>query len=563
MKDRFDIKVEATPVIDLSRKGMSDPENFARPGELYGQWDSEKTEVYADADDGEGFYLVDADGEEHQISTFPFVIGRGTECDLVLAGKGISRRHVEVIFQSGRFVVNDLKSLNGVKVNGFKVSRVILEEGDVIKLGDASLTFTQSGASEPAQNEDEGLAGFITDPDLAVDSNEPVASTPAPIDQEGGSWLKTASLIGIAGILGAGGWFAYKNFVAEPNQAELISQVNSQANTQVNTPSPVESGGVTSAPQAPVADPEPMGRSETEEVAVAQPNIEQPDSVAVITESETTQFDSELPPASDSMAVESPKPAEVAGVAPPPSIALDMPPAPEVAEADVKPKAKPKPVAKPKVKKPAPKPKYSSRDQQDATSLLASARSDYVAGKGVVALDQLDNLISQGNIPQSQRDDLQALNNELSSVLSKYQQGKSAADSGDRSTALARWSQFIDAEKQFLGGRSSAYTDQVKAYLVKEYVNEGNALSSSGDVKAAYTAWSKSLRYGDNSAARLAIDNAQSEARVLYRQALRQEYVNVEKAQAMWREVMTMVPKGSEYYSKSEAKLKWYANWKG
>ncbi|MBL4623543.1 MAG: FHA domain-containing protein, partial [Flavobacteriales bacterium] len=111
-------------------------------------WDNDKTEVYMDSDEDEAAAsLIDADGDVHPITAFPYVLGRGTECDLVLNGKGLSRKHVEIIFQSGRFVINDLDSLNGLKVNGYKVSRVILEEGDAIKLGEVHLTFT-SGESE-------------------------------------------------------------------------------------------------------------------------------------------------------------------------------------------------------------------------------------------------------------------------------------------------------------------------------------------------------------------------------------------------------------------------------
>jgi pSer/pThr/pTyr-binding forkhead associated (FHA) protein len=43
--------------------------------------------------------------------------------------------------EDGRFVVHDLRSTNGTLVNEKKVSRHVLEEGDVIGIGETSLQF--------------------------------------------------------------------------------------------------------------------------------------------------------------------------------------------------------------------------------------------------------------------------------------------------------------------------------------------------------------------------------------------------------------------------------------
>ena len=141
--------VESTPVLDLKKHGLGVSASVAPVNEE--SWDSDRTEVYADVDGENAIaHLIGEQGENFPITTFPYVMGRGSECDLVLQGKGVSRRHAEIIFQSGRFVVNDLESLNGLKVNGYKVARVILEENDTIKLGDVGLTF-RSG-NQPGEN---------------------------------------------------------------------------------------------------------------------------------------------------------------------------------------------------------------------------------------------------------------------------------------------------------------------------------------------------------------------------------------------------------------------------
>ncbi len=63
-------------------------------------------------------------------------IGRGDQVDIRIDDKGISRQHAEISRNSdGHFVVRDLGSRNGVKVNGKRVSQQELQFGDRIELG--------------------------------------------------------------------------------------------------------------------------------------------------------------------------------------------------------------------------------------------------------------------------------------------------------------------------------------------------------------------------------------------------------------------------------------------
>jgi hypothetical protein len=72
------------------------------------------------------------------------VIGRSRECDVVVDDANVSRRHAEVRPSGGSWIVRDMGSTNGVKVNGRKLdpSRPqSLKRGDVIELGTARVTF--------------------------------------------------------------------------------------------------------------------------------------------------------------------------------------------------------------------------------------------------------------------------------------------------------------------------------------------------------------------------------------------------------------------------------------
>src|SRR5215208_2814578 len=70
------------------------------------------------------------------------VIGRSRGCDVMVEDQNVSRRHAEVSPSGGSWIVKDLGSTNGVKVNGRRIQGPqSLKHGDVIQLGTSRLTF--------------------------------------------------------------------------------------------------------------------------------------------------------------------------------------------------------------------------------------------------------------------------------------------------------------------------------------------------------------------------------------------------------------------------------------
>ncbi len=65
----------------------------------------------------------------------PFKIGRDPECEVRLASTMVSRFHAEVRFSEGDWWLYDLKSTNGVLVEGRQVERVSLSENGRVELG--------------------------------------------------------------------------------------------------------------------------------------------------------------------------------------------------------------------------------------------------------------------------------------------------------------------------------------------------------------------------------------------------------------------------------------------
>lgn len=81
----------------------------------------------------------------------PIRIGRAPECELVLKDSRVSRRHARLAARDGVLVLTDLGSTNGTRVNGHRVTEVVLGVGDRVQLGDTSLVVetVAAGADSP------------------------------------------------------------------------------------------------------------------------------------------------------------------------------------------------------------------------------------------------------------------------------------------------------------------------------------------------------------------------------------------------------------------------------
>ena len=85
--------------------------------------------------------------QEYSLPEHNVVIGRESVNDIVFQDPEISRRHSRISYQAGGYLIEDLGSTNGTKVNGRPISAAIpLRNGDIIALGDSvSLVFYGPG----------------------------------------------------------------------------------------------------------------------------------------------------------------------------------------------------------------------------------------------------------------------------------------------------------------------------------------------------------------------------------------------------------------------------------
>jgi sigma-B regulation protein RsbU (phosphoserine phosphatase) len=96
-------------------------------------------------------------------------LGRATECTVPIKDRYLSRRHAEIVYDTGDWVVRDCGSVNGTLLNGSRiVAPVPLRPGDRIALGDSEVIFEASDTSSQSQI-------------IAVDSNSHAKNLAIPI----------------------------------------------------------------------------------------------------------------------------------------------------------------------------------------------------------------------------------------------------------------------------------------------------------------------------------------------------------------------------------------------
>ncbi len=83
-------------------------------------------------------------GRSHPVTPPSFVIGRSRECDLTVTDGNASRRHAEIVQEGDAFVLVDLGSTNGTELNGRRITRQELSDGDRITIGATDLLFGRS-----------------------------------------------------------------------------------------------------------------------------------------------------------------------------------------------------------------------------------------------------------------------------------------------------------------------------------------------------------------------------------------------------------------------------------
>jgi hypothetical protein len=88
--------------------------------------------------------LVLPTGDRVPLGEHVIAVGRLPESNIVLADPNVSRAHAEIRPQGLGYVLVDLGSTNGTRVNGVRVSEHVLTDGDEIAFGNTRMRFEAS-----------------------------------------------------------------------------------------------------------------------------------------------------------------------------------------------------------------------------------------------------------------------------------------------------------------------------------------------------------------------------------------------------------------------------------
>ncbi len=85
-------------------------------------------------------------GEFPIVADKQIIVGRSSDLDMVLVEDMVSRKHARIAMQSDQIWIEDLGSTNGTFVNGEKIKRARLKEGDRVLIGTSILKVISSEA---------------------------------------------------------------------------------------------------------------------------------------------------------------------------------------------------------------------------------------------------------------------------------------------------------------------------------------------------------------------------------------------------------------------------------
>ncbi len=76
-------------------------------------------------------------------------IGRATGCELHIDSSSVSRHHALILAGPREAIIEDLNSTNGVIVNGRNVTRQVLNDGDIVTIGEIQFRYVAKPAQPP------------------------------------------------------------------------------------------------------------------------------------------------------------------------------------------------------------------------------------------------------------------------------------------------------------------------------------------------------------------------------------------------------------------------------
>ncbi|HTE40512.1 MAG TPA: FHA domain-containing protein [Steroidobacteraceae bacterium] len=84
---------------------------------------------------------LDEHGSQHKIESADTTLGRSVANDIRINSASVSRHHARIVVEVDAIYLIDLESTNGCSVNGRRITRHAITDGDVLSIGHAKFTF--------------------------------------------------------------------------------------------------------------------------------------------------------------------------------------------------------------------------------------------------------------------------------------------------------------------------------------------------------------------------------------------------------------------------------------
>lgn len=87
-------------------------------------------------------------GRRIPLDNRPLLVGRDPDCDICLQDSAVSRKHMQIVIGTDKYVLEDLASTNGTFINDSPIKRATLNDGDYVRIGSSIYRFLSGGNVE-------------------------------------------------------------------------------------------------------------------------------------------------------------------------------------------------------------------------------------------------------------------------------------------------------------------------------------------------------------------------------------------------------------------------------
>lgn len=197
---------------------------------------------------------------------------------------------------------------------------------------------------------------------------------------------------------------------------------------------------------------------------------------------------------------------------------------------------------------------------QAAKKLVREFDQRYLSGSGKSVLKEAKIFLAEPSVAESEKSVLRNKLETFGDLVGLYEKGNRLYSSGNKDGAFKSWLDFLKAEKNIFGDEKSQYAREVTSYAVKALLDRAMKLQAQQQQIEAFQ-----LR---EAAAKIEID-AQGPAHQWVEQTLRKaqeqiklaeqvESSNIEQAKKHWQNVLDMLPREHSIAEQAHSKLSWY-----